>query len=159
MERSIGATELRQRLTDVLQAVREGGETYIVETFDRAQAALINLDDYQHFQRFQQEGGASLVQPEVPAAPDDEPAPGLSYQEVLAIIDQVRQEVASGALASGEQMEVVEAIARLFEAAYQRGRSETRTLAFERILARATDLGITDISEQHDHYLYGVDKR
>lgn len=159
MEQSIGATELRQRLTDVLQSVREGGETYIVETFDRAQAALINLDDYQRFQSYQQAEAAPSAELEVPATPDAGLDPSLSYEEVLAIIDQVRKDVASGAFASGEQMEVVEAIAHLFEVAFQRGRSDARTLAFERILARATDLGVTDISEQHDHYLYGIDKR
>jgi len=54
-ERSIGATDLRQRLTDVLQAVRERGETYIVEAFSRPQVAIINLDEYRRIQRFRQE--------------------------------------------------------------------------------------------------------
>jgi hypothetical protein len=31
--------------------------------------------------------------------------------------------------------------------------------AFERILARATDLGVSDLAEQHDHYLYGAEKQ
>jgi hypothetical protein len=31
--------------------------------------------------------------------------------------------------------------------------------AFQRILGRAADLGLDDLSEQHDHYLYGTDKR
>ena len=159
MERSIGATELRRRLTDVLQAVREGGDTYIVETFDRAQAALVNLDEYQRFRRFQQEAGASLVQPETLAAPDVEPVRGLSHDEAKAIVDQVREAVASRSLTSDEQMEVVEAIAGLLEAAYRRGQAESPTLAFQRILGRATDLGVADLSQQHDHYLYGVDRR
>ena len=33
------------------------------------------------------------------------------------------------------------------------------TDAFARILAVAEDLGIEDLSEQHDHYLYGTPKR
>ena len=33
------------------------------------------------------------------------------------------------------------------------------TPAFQRILDRAADLGIDDLSEQHDHYLYGTAKR
>lgn len=28
----------------------------------------------------------------------------------------------------------------------------------QRILARATDLGVSDLAAQHDHYLYGTDK-
>jgi hypothetical protein len=33
-----------------------------------------------------------------------------------------------------------------------------RLLMFQRILARATDLGVSDLAEQHDHYLYGTAK-
>lgn len=31
--------------------------------------------------------------------------------------------------------------------------------AFERILARATALGVNDLAEHHDHYLYGTSKQ
>jgi hypothetical protein len=31
--------------------------------------------------------------------------------------------------------------------------------AFKQILKRAMDLGISDLAMQHDHYLYGTDKR
>lgn len=31
--------------------------------------------------------------------------------------------------------------------------------ALRRILERAMDLGIFDLARQHDHYLYGTDKR
>ncbi|MFZ2359808.1 MAG: hypothetical protein WA040_10740 [Anaerolineae bacterium] len=54
MEQVIGATELRHQLTDVLQAVREQRATYIVETFGRSQAAIVNLDEYQQFRQYQQ---------------------------------------------------------------------------------------------------------
>lgn len=53
MEQVIGATELRQQLTDVLQAVREQRATYIVETFGRSQAAIVNLDEYRRFLQYQ----------------------------------------------------------------------------------------------------------
>lgn len=33
------------------------------------------------------------------------------------------------------------------------------TPAFQQILAVATDLGINDLAAQHDHYLYGIEKR
>jgi hypothetical protein len=62
-------------------------------------------------------------------------------------------------LASDEQVEPVDLIARLVEAARQQRQAESPTRAFRRILERATDLGVTDLAEQHDHYLYGVDKR
>ena len=63
MERSIGATYLWQRLTDVLQAV--------------------------------QEREAFFEWPETTAARNAERSVGLSDEEVLAIIEQTREEVAS----------------------------------------------------------------
>ena len=97
MERSIGATDLRQRLTDVLQAVRERRETYIIETFGRPQAAIINLDEYQQFQRFRQEREAFFDWLEATAARNAERNLGLSDEQVLAIIELAREEVASAA--------------------------------------------------------------
>jgi hypothetical protein len=60
-------------------------------------------------------------------------------------------------LATDEQAEPVEVIARLVETARQERRVESPTRAFRRILERATDLGVTDLAEQHDRYLYGMD--
>lgn len=45
-ERQIGATELRQRLTDVIQAVKEEGVAYVVETFGRPQVVVLDLEEY-----------------------------------------------------------------------------------------------------------------
>jgi prevent-host-death family protein len=95
MERSIGATDLRQRLTDVLQAVREQGETYIVETFGRPQVAIINLDEYQRIQHFRREREAFFEWLDFTAARNAEHNVGLSDEEVLAIIEQAREEVAA----------------------------------------------------------------
>jgi prevent-host-death family protein len=95
VEQSIGATDLRQRLTDVLQAVRERGETYIVETFGRPQAAIINLDEYRRIQRFRREREAFFEWLEATAARNAQRNVGLSDEEVLAIIEQAREEVAS----------------------------------------------------------------
>lgn len=42
------------------------------------------------------------------------------------------------------------------------GRSEEKEIsnhAFRRILKRAMDLGVSDLAMQHDHYLYGTEKR
>jgi len=95
VEQSIGTTDLRQRLTDILQAVRERRETYIVETFGRPQAALINLDEYQQFLRFRQEREAFFEWLDGTAARNAERNVGLSDQELLEIIEQARQETAS----------------------------------------------------------------
>lgn len=94
MERTIGATDLRQQLTDVLQAVREQREAYIVETFGRPQAALINLDEYWQFQRFREEREAFFDWLNDTAASNAEQNRGLSQDEVLAIIELAREEVA-----------------------------------------------------------------
>lgn len=61
-------------------------------------------------------------------------------------------------LAADEQVELSEVIARLVDSARQRRRADASTRAFRKILERAMDLGVTDLAEQHDHYLYGVDK-
>jgi prevent-host-death family protein len=95
MERSIGATALRQQLTDVLQAVREGGETYIIETFGRPQAAIINLDEYRQIQHLRREREAFFEWLEATAARNAERNVGLSEKEVLAIIERAREEVAT----------------------------------------------------------------
>ena len=97
MERSIGTTDLRQRLTDVLQVVRERRETYVIETFGRPQAAIVNLDEYRQFQRFRQERETFFEWLETTAARNAERNVGLSDEEVLAIIEQAREEVASAA--------------------------------------------------------------
>lgn len=95
VERSIGSTVLRQRLTDVLRAVQGRGESYVIETFGRPQAALINLEEYEQFQRFRREREAFFEWLEGAAARNAEHNLGLSDAEVLAIIEQARDEVAS----------------------------------------------------------------
>jgi PHD/YefM family antitoxin component YafN of YafNO toxin-antitoxin module len=94
MERTIGATELRQRLTDVLQAVREERATYVVATFDRSQAALINLEEYRQFQQFREEREAFFNWLDDTAAQNAAQNLGLDDAEVLAIIEQARAEIA-----------------------------------------------------------------
>ena len=95
LERTIGATELRQRLTDVLQAVREEQATYIVATFDRSQAALVNLEEYRQFQHFRQEREAFFDWLDDIASQNAAQNLGLSDDEVLAIIEQARTEAAA----------------------------------------------------------------
>ena len=95
MERNIGATDLRQRLTDVLQAVRERRATYVVETFGRPQAAIVNLEEYRLFRRFREEREAFFDWLETTAARNAERNVGLSDEEVRAIIERAREEVAT----------------------------------------------------------------
>jgi prevent-host-death family protein len=97
MKKAIGATDLRQRLTDVLQAVRERRDTYVIETFGRPQAAIINLDEYRQFQRFREEREAFFEWLEDTAARNAQRNVGLSDEEVLALIEDAREEVASAA--------------------------------------------------------------
>lgn len=92
LEVSIGSTHLRQQLTDVLSAVRERGVVYVVETFGRPQAALINFDEYAEFQRYQRERKAFFDWADDTAAANAAGNAGLSDNEVLAIIEQARQQ-------------------------------------------------------------------
>ena len=95
MERTIGATELRQRLTDVLQAVREEQATYVIATFDRSQAALVNLEEYRQFQQFRQEREAFFDWLEELASENAAQNLDLDDDEVLAIIELARTEAAA----------------------------------------------------------------
>lgn len=95
MEQKIGATELRQRLTDVLQAVREEQAIYIIATFERSQAALINLEEYRQFQQFKQEREAFFDWLDDTAARNEAQNLDLSDDEVLAIIEQARTEAST----------------------------------------------------------------
>ena len=76
-----------QWLTDVLQTVREQRDSYIIETFDRSQAALVNLEEYRQFQRFRREWEAFFEWLEDTAARNADQNRGLSDEEVLAIIE------------------------------------------------------------------------
>lgn len=95
MEQRIGATELRQRLTDVLQAVREEQATTVVATFDRSQAELVNLEEFRQFQQFKQEWEAFFDWLDDTAAQNAAQNLELGDDEVLAIIEQARTEVAA----------------------------------------------------------------
>ena len=95
MEQTIGATELRQHLTDVLQAVREEQATYIVATFERSQAALINLEEYRQFRAFKQEREAFFDWLDQAAARNATHNLNLSDSEVLAIIQEARTEASA----------------------------------------------------------------
>jgi hypothetical protein len=92
VEQTIGATELRQHLTDVLHAVREQQATYIVATFERSQAALINLEEYRQFRAFKQEREAFFDWLDQAAARNATHNLSLSDSEVLAIIQEARTE-------------------------------------------------------------------
>ena len=91
MERQIGATDLRQQLTDVLQTVREERATYIIETFGRPQAALVHLDEYRRFQQYRLEREAFFQDLEKTAEANAARNAGLSEDDLLALIEQARQ--------------------------------------------------------------------
>ncbi len=63
------------------------------------------------------------------------------------------------ARAHQEHTDVVELLDRLVDTTETApATQQPMAQAFQRILERATDLGVSDLAEQHDHYLYGVDK-
>ena len=64
------------------------------------------------------------------------------------------------ALAKQERTDVVALLTRLTASATApRVEVEPSTAAFQRILGRTTDLGVSDLAEQHDHYLDGAEKQ
>ena len=93
MEKQIGATYLRQKLTDVIQEIKEEKATYVVETFGRPQVAIVDLEQYQNFLRYQQERKEFFSELREIAAENAERNADLTETEVLALIEQARQEV------------------------------------------------------------------
>jgi hypothetical protein len=61
-------------------------------------------------------------------------------------------------LATHKRKDPVDMIAQLVTTAYEQY-PQASTPAFQSILEHATDLGVRDMAEQHDHYLYGVEKQ
>ncbi len=96
MEKVIGTTELRQRLTDVLQALRDERATYIIETFARPQAALISMEDYRQFQRYREERETFFERLDAMAVQNASRNQSLTGDEILTIIEQARQDYAGG---------------------------------------------------------------
>ena len=110
MTRRVGTTDLRQRLTDLLQAVRDEHEAYVVETFGRPQAALVNLDEYEQFQRFQQEKEAFFDWLGDAAARNAEQNAQRSGGQVLDSIEQARERVVSAATINDGRVPDVETV-------------------------------------------------
>jgi hypothetical protein len=62
------------------------------------------------------------------------------------------------ALAKDERIDVVGLLDRwLTSVDTEHAQARPATRAFKSILGRATDLGVTDLAKQHDHYLYGTE--
>ncbi len=83
--------------------------------------------------------------------------------EVVTLHLPVNLYVELQALATDEQEDLVDVITRLVAIAREFSpkpelEPQPPTPAFQNILDHAIDLGITDLAEQHDHYLYRVEK-
>ena len=92
-ERQIGATELRQKLTDVIQAVKEESVVYIVETFGRPQVVIVDVTEYQRLQEYRSRREQFFDR--LTAAGEDNALlnAGMTEAQLLAIIDEARSEV------------------------------------------------------------------
>ncbi len=75
----------------------------------------------------------------------------ITLQLPLDLYDKLKSLATEG---SKEPKDVIE---QLITTAYEQ-RFQATTPAFQVILEHATDLGVTDLAEHHDHYLYGTDK-
>ena len=93
MEKQIGATYLRQKLTDIIQEIKEEKATYIVETFGRPQVAIVDLDQYQSFLRYQAEREEFFRELDRIATENAKHNADLTEEEILALIEEARQEV------------------------------------------------------------------
>lgn len=92
-ERQIGTTELRQRLTDVLQAIKEEKVAYVVETFGRPQAVIVDLNEYERFQEYWASRESFFDKLLAAGEVNAELNKDLTEHQLLAIIDAARAEV------------------------------------------------------------------
>lgn len=93
MERQIGATSLRQQLTDVIHEIKEEGVTYVVETFGRPQVAIVDLAQYRHFQQYREQRRAMFQELMDAAAINAQQNAHLTEADILALIETAREEV------------------------------------------------------------------
>ncbi|MCA9920231.1 MAG: hypothetical protein KC445_19870 [Anaerolineales bacterium] len=93
MEKQIGTTYLRQKLTDVIQEIKEEKATYVVETFGRPQVAIVDLDQYQSFLLYRAQREEFFRELNEIAAENAKHNADLTEEEILALIEQARQEV------------------------------------------------------------------
>jgi prevent-host-death family protein len=94
MERQIGATDLRQKLTDILQEIRDEKVSYVVETFGRPQAALINMEEYRRFQDYLNEREQFFHWMDEASQANAAHNRGLAEAELLKMIEQAREDAA-----------------------------------------------------------------
>lgn len=95
-------SDLRSQASQVVKALREGGDAVYITQHGRPAAVLV---DYE------------------------------AYEALLAELDSLRQGQSRPIYSVAEERSTFSALADM-----------------------AQDLGVDDLAEQHDHYLYGVDK-
>jgi len=74
---------------------KEKHASYIIETLERSQAAIVNLEEYRQFQLYREQRQAFFEWLDATAAQSAERNKGLTKAEVMQVIEQARQEVAS----------------------------------------------------------------
>lgn len=92
-ERRIGTTELRQRLTDVIQAVKEEKVAYVVETFGRPQVVVVEIAEYERLQANEARRRQFFDRLEATSEANARLNADLTEERLLAIIDEARAEV------------------------------------------------------------------
>lgn len=91
-ERQIGATELRQKLTDVIQAVKEERVAYVVETFGRPQVVIVDVTEYERLRAYRARREQFFDRLTIAAEENAALNAGLTEEQLLAIIDEARSE-------------------------------------------------------------------
>jgi len=92
-ERRIGTTELQQRLTDVIQAVKEEKVAYVVETFGRPQVVMVDIVEYERLQASEARRRQFFDRLEATSEANARLNADLTEEQLLAVIDEARAEV------------------------------------------------------------------
>lgn len=92
-ERQIGTTELRQRLTDVIQAVKEEKAVYIVETFGRPQVVIVDSNEYRSLRAYRAVRDSFFERLLATGEANARLNADLTEEQLLLMIDAARSEV------------------------------------------------------------------
>lgn len=93
MSRTVSSTELQKKTREVIDWARTKGEPVVVETYGKPMAAILSYDEYQAYQQYKQARSERFERLRQ-AASQNAAASGLSVDEAMALVDEIRQEIA-----------------------------------------------------------------
>lgn len=93
MSRIISSTELQKKTREVIDWARTRGEPVVVETYGKPMAAILSYDEFEAYQQYKQARANRFARVRRAASKNAE-ASGLTVEEAMTLIDEIREEIA-----------------------------------------------------------------